>query len=95
MKRIVNDNEPKKESEYIFAFDDVENSEKLNVIPLYMQTNKMSAFPRLLFLDKNATFLDLKKQIFYLGKNNIITIMIFSVFIICTLKKIEAKKVMK
>ena len=67
MKRIVNDNEPKNEAEFIFAFDDVENSENIDIIPLYIELKKLSTFPRLLFLKKNAKFFRFKKNnIFFL-----------------------------
>ena len=69
--RFVNENEPKKYKEYIFVFDDLsKEGEKTKVIPLYLYLNdSISAFPRLLFLEENMNFGQLKKQIYYFARN--------------------------
>ena len=69
--RFVNENEPKKYKEYIFVFDDLsKEGEKTKVIPLYLYLNdSISSFPRLLFLEENMNFGQLKKQIYYFARN--------------------------
>ena len=71
LKRFVDENEVKKKDEYIFAFDDeTKEGEKSKAIPLYMyKYDKLSAFPRLLFLDENSNFGQLKKKIYYFARN--------------------------
>ena len=44
--------------------------EKTNIIPIYLiNDNEMSAFPRLLFLEENINFGQLKKKVYYLARN--------------------------
>ena len=71
LERFVDENEVKKKNEYIFAFDDeTKEGEKSKVIPLYMYNNdELSSFPRLLFLDENSNFGQLKKKLFYFARN--------------------------
>ena len=69
--RFVNEDEAKKYKEYIFVFDDLsKEGEKTKVIPLYLYSkNSISSFPRLLFLEENMNFGQLKKQIYYFARN--------------------------
>ena len=59
-----------KNGDYIFIFDDMsKEGEKNNIIPLYFYENdKISAFPRLLFLEENINFGQLKRKIFYFAR---------------------------
>ena len=70
-KNIIDLNETKSsKSEFIFAFDDLRKNENIKIIPLYMyKSDDISAFPRILFLEENTTFVDLKKQIYYYARN--------------------------
>ena len=58
-------------NDFIFVFDDMtKEGEKNNIIPLYLYKNdKISSFPRLLFLEENLNYGDLKKKIFYYARN--------------------------
>ena len=69
--RFIDENEYKKENEFVFIFDDdSKEGENNKIIPLYMnKNNKNSAFPRLLFLKDNMNFGDLKKKIYYFARN--------------------------
>ena len=71
LKNIMDLNEEKgNKTEYIFAFDDLRKNENTKIIPLYMyKSESISAFPRVLFLEENATFAELKKQIYYYVRN--------------------------
>ena len=71
LKNIMDLNEEKgNKEEYIFAFDDLRKNENTKIIPLYMyKSESISAFPRILFLEENATFAELKKQIYYYARN--------------------------
>ena len=71
LKNIMDLNEEKgNKTEYIFAFDDLRKNENTKIIPLYMyKSESISAFPRILFLEENATFAELKKQIYYYARN--------------------------
>ena len=71
LKNIMDLNEEKgNKVEYIFAFDDLRKNENTKIIPLYMyKSESISAFPRILFLEENATFAELKKQIYYYARN--------------------------
>ena len=71
LKNIMDLNEEKgNKAEYIFAFDDLRKNENTKIIPLYMyKSESISAFPRILFLQENATFAELKKQIYYYARN--------------------------
>ena len=70
---FFNGNETLKSStkQYIFVFDDLsKEGEKTNIIPIYLiNDNEMSAFPRLLFLEENINFGQLKKKVYYLARN--------------------------
>ena len=70
-KNIIDQNEPKSnKKEFIFIFEDQRKDESTKIIPLYMYKNDdLSAFPRLLFLQDNTTFGDLKKQIYYFSRS--------------------------
>ena len=74
-KNIIDLNETKSsKNEFIFAFDDLRKNENIKIIPLYMyKSDDISAFPRILFLEENTTFADLKKQIYYYARNFIIS----------------------
>ena len=71
LKNIMDLNEEKGDkAEFIFAFDDLRKNENTKIIPLYMyKSESISAFPRILFLEENATFAELKKQIYYYARN--------------------------
>ena len=71
LKNIMDLNEEKgNKAEFIFAFDDLRKNENTKIIPLYMyKSESISAFPRILFLEENATFAELKKQIYYYARN--------------------------
>ena len=71
LKNIMDLNEEKgNKVEFIFAFDDLRKNENTKIIPLYMyKSESISAFPRILFLEENATFAELKKQIYYYARN--------------------------
>ena len=70
-ERFFNLNEKKNDGrEYIFLFDDLRTSEDSKILPLYMFKNDhISAFPRLLFINDNMTFRELKKQIYYYARS--------------------------
>ena len=55
---------------HIFAFDDLtKEGEKNSIIPLYFfDDKKLSAFPRLLFLEENMNFGQLKRKIYYYAR---------------------------
>ena len=57
-------------NEHIFFFDDESKEEEKNIIiPLYMfKDEKVSSFPRLLFLKENMNFRDFKKLIYYFAR---------------------------
>ena len=57
--------------DFIFVFDDMtKEGEKNNIIPLYLFKDKnISSFPRLLFLEENINFGELKKKIYYFARN--------------------------
>ena len=67
----VGENDTIQENDHIFAFDDLtKEGEKNNIIPLYLYNNsKISAFPRLLFLEENINFGQLKRKIYYFARN--------------------------
>ena len=70
-KGIIDQNLCKSDiKEHIFFFDDEsKEGEKNIIIPLYMFKNeKVSAFPRLLFLKENMNFGDFKKLIYYFAR---------------------------
>ena len=69
--RFVDENEYKKEKDFVFVFEDESNGdENVKIFPLYMnKNNKDSAFPRLLFLKEDMKFGDLKKKIYYFARN--------------------------
>ena len=69
--KFVDETEPKIKGEFIFVFDDLsKEGEKTPVIPLYLYNNdQISAFPRLLFLEENMNFGQLKKKIYYFARN--------------------------
>ena len=69
--RFIDENEFKKEDEFVFIFDDEsKEGENNKIIPLYMNKNiKDSAFPRLLFLKENMSFGELKRKIYYYARN--------------------------
>ena len=68
--RFIDDNEFKKEDDFVFAFNDETNEGENNkIIPLYMKKGKISAFPRLLFLKENMNFGELKRKIYYFARN--------------------------
>ena len=76
LKRIIDENECKNDKrEFIFSFDDERKEEdESNIIPLYMWVNKnLSAFPRLLFLEKNSNFGEFKRKIYYFARNYFIS----------------------
>ena len=70
-KQIMQPNDKKNSTnEFIFAFDDLRKDENTKIIPLYMYNYKeISAFPRILFLNENTTFGELKKQIYYTARS--------------------------
>ena len=74
-KKIIEPNEKKSnKKEFIFIFDDQRNEEKSKIIPLYMFVKKeLSAFPRILFINDNTTFGELKKQIYYYARSFILS----------------------
>jgi ubiquitin C-terminal hydrolase len=61
---FMDENENYNPKDYIFVFDDMtKEGEKNNIIPLYFyKDEKISAFPRLLFLEENINFGELKKR---------------------------------
>ena len=60
--------------EFIFIFDDQRKNENTKIIPLYIYNSQnLSAFPRVLFLEENSIFEDLKRQIYYYARNFIIS----------------------
>ena len=68
--RFIDDNEFKREDDFVFAFNDESNEGENNkIIPLYMKKGKTSAFPRLLFLKENMNFGELKRKIYYFARN--------------------------
>ena len=68
--KFVDENETIKKEDFIFIFDDLSKDEKTLTIPLYMVNNDaLSAFPRLLFLEENIKFGQLKKKIYYYARN--------------------------
>jgi ubiquitin carboxyl-terminal hydrolase 4/11/15 len=71
MKNIMDLEEEKgNKGDYIFIFDDLRKNANTKIIPLYMfKSEAISAFPRILFLDENTTFAELKKQIYYYARN--------------------------
>ena len=71
IKRIIDQNETKSsEKEYIFIFDDQRKNENSKVIALNMyKAEEISSFPRLLFLEDNTTFGELKKQIYFFARS--------------------------
>ena len=71
LKEFIDENEYKyNEKDFIFAFDDErKEGEKSSIIPLYIwNKKKISAFPRLLFLNENMSFGELKKKIYYFAR---------------------------
>ena len=68
--RFIDDNEFKREDDFVFAFNDESNEGENNkIIPLYMKKGRTSAFPRLLFLKENMNFGELKRKIYYFARN--------------------------
>ena len=70
-KGIIDQNKYKSDiNEFIFLFDDESKEKEKNIIiPLYMFKNdKISSFPRLLFLKENMNFGELKKLIYYFAR---------------------------
>jgi uncharacterized UBP type Zn finger protein len=67
----VGENDTIQVNDHIFAFDDLtKEGEKNNIIPIYLfHQDQISAFPRLLFLEENINFGQLKKKIYYLSRN--------------------------
>ena len=67
--RFVDENESKN-MKFLFVFDDLSKEEKTKKIPLYFYKNdELSQFPRLLFLDENINFGQLKRKIYYYARN--------------------------
>ena len=70
LERFVDENEKYQKNDFIFAFDD-ETKEGVNTktIPLYMyKDKKISAFPRLLQVEENMTYGQLKKKIYIFAR---------------------------
>ena len=68
--RFIDENEFKREDDFVFAFNDESNEGENNkIIPLYMKKGRTSAFPRLLFLKENMNFEELKRKIYYFARN--------------------------
>jgi ubiquitin carboxyl-terminal hydrolase 4/11/15 len=68
---LIDENEYKyNPKDFIFGFDDErKEGEKSSIIPLYMwDKKKISAFPRILFLNENMSFGELKKKIYYFAR---------------------------
>jgi ubiquitin carboxyl-terminal hydrolase 4/11/15 len=71
LKEIIDENEYKyNPKDFIFGFDDErKEGEKSKIIPLYIwDKKKISAFPRILFLNENMSFGELKKKIYYFAR---------------------------
>ena len=71
LKEFVDENEYKfNPKDFIFGFDDErKEGEKSSIIPLYIwDKKKISAFPRILFLNENMSFGELKKKIYYFAR---------------------------
>ena len=71
LKNIMEPTEKKSnQKEFIFAFDDLRQDENTKAIPLYMFNHeKISAFPRILFLKDTTTFGELKKNIYFYSRS--------------------------
>ena len=70
-KEFIDENEYKYNSkDFIFGFDDErKEGEKNCIVPLYIwDKKKISAFPRILFLNENMSFGELKKKIYYFAR---------------------------
>ena len=69
--KFVDENEIINKNKYIFAFDDEsKEGENNKVLPLYfLKDEDLSAFPRLLFLEENTNFENLKHKIYYYARN--------------------------
>ena len=74
LEEFKNENDFLKNGDFIFIFDDIsKEGEKNNIIPLnYYEGSKISAFPRLLFLEENIDFGHLKRKLFYYARNCLI-----------------------
>ena len=56
--------------EFIFAFDDLRQDENTKAIPLYMfNDQKISSFPRILFIKDATTFGELKKHMYFYARS--------------------------
>ena len=68
--RFIDENEYIKKDEFIIAFDDeTKGKENIYTIPLYIYKNeKVSVFPRLLFIEKNMNFGQFKRNIYYFAR---------------------------
>ena len=66
-EKFLGENEPIKDAEHLFIFDDQEKEGKKNeCIPIYFYNNKkLSSFPRLLFLEEDSNFDKLKRNVYY------------------------------
>ena len=62
---FMDENENYKPKDLIFVFDDMtKEGEKNNIVPLYFYKDEnISAFPRLLFIEENINFGEIKKNL--------------------------------
>lgn len=63
---FLDDNIPFKKNNFTFAFANESKLSNQISIPIYLEYNEnLSAYPRVLFLDKNDSYYELKKKFIY------------------------------
>ena len=66
---FLDDNIPFKKNNFTFAFANESKLSNQISIPIYLEYNEnLSAYPRVLFLDKNDSYYELKKKIYILAR---------------------------
>ena len=66
-EKFLDPKKPKKEVSFIFSYEKEDRGNSSYAIPIYLcDSNKLSAYPRLLFFNRNTTYYEFKKKIYIL-----------------------------
>ena len=66
-QKFLEPKKPKKKEDFIFAYEKENKDDNYYSIPIYLCDNeKLSAYPRILFINKNTSYNDFKKKIYFL-----------------------------
>ena len=66
-EKFLDPKKTKKDTNFIFSYEKEDRGNSYYAIPIYLcDSNKISAYPRLLFFNRNTTFYEFKKKIYIL-----------------------------